>query len=656
MSASSATTSEVQTRLTVPLRRGRQVVFVLLGGLLATTIWNAEPLHSANDRSRWATVRSLVDLGTYRIDDVIEDSDWDTIDKVRHEGHFYSTKPALLPTMTAGLYWMLQRFAGWQIGSDTALVTQTILLLINLLPFLAGCWCLSRFVDEQIRDTTAQLVCVPLIMLATMLSPFLVTMNNHTVAATGVLLILLPWTRIMQGSGRWWHFALTGALAAWICVNELPAAALGVSLFVVSLQQSQRNTWLAFVPAALLPLGAFFLTTWLSTGGWKPFYMYYGQEQYEYVYRGVPSYWMNPTGIDVPRDTPLQYFIHCTVGHHGILSLTPLFVFMLPTWFRSVHALVRRQPISVIQTIHLFGVALTVIILAFYLSRTENYNYGGNSAALRWALWLVPFWLLAVLDCGCFSRSGRIRWSLFAVCIVGSIWSVATALDNPWKQPWLFHEMQAAGWVSYEDEVPEFNPPIGITLWSLPEDAEAGDWVELSGIAADGRTIRVRITDRGRAGDRRVVEIAKSVGQQEARSSTLRIDERALDRGRSFGEVVDLADVAPGDRPLLVSLLSGLPEDAPKPLFLKRYLVRYLFTGVRDDAFRCRRVAIQQVYPAPDGGNRPLRHRADLWLSEEVPFGLVRWERSSFDAVTGDELGRLRLSITGSSRFRPRSE
>ena len=43
---------------------------------------------SANDRSRWATVRSLVDLGTYEIDDVITDNsigiNWDSIDKVQH--------------------------------------------------------------------------------------------------------------------------------------------------------------------------------------------------------------------------------------------------------------------------------------------------------------------------------------------------------------------------------------------------------------------------------------------------------------------------------------------------------------------------------------------------------------------------------------------
>ena len=70
------------------------------------------PFYSANDRSRWATVRSLGDSGTYEIDEVIfadEPIGWDSIDKVQHLGedgryHFYSSKPPLLPTILAGGY------------------------------------------------------------------------------------------------------------------------------------------------------------------------------------------------------------------------------------------------------------------------------------------------------------------------------------------------------------------------------------------------------------------------------------------------------------------------------------------------------------------------------------------------------------------------
>src|SRR5688500_1763067 len=43
------------------------------------------PFLSANDRSRWATVRSLVEHGTYAIDDIVSQPGWDTIDMVKHK-------------------------------------------------------------------------------------------------------------------------------------------------------------------------------------------------------------------------------------------------------------------------------------------------------------------------------------------------------------------------------------------------------------------------------------------------------------------------------------------------------------------------------------------------------------------------------------------
>ena len=76
--------------------------------------YNAEGdtvFHSANDRSRWATVRAIGDHGTYEIDQVSRGGqaiNWSTIDMVRHVGadgymHSYSSKLTLYPTMVAGI-------------------------------------------------------------------------------------------------------------------------------------------------------------------------------------------------------------------------------------------------------------------------------------------------------------------------------------------------------------------------------------------------------------------------------------------------------------------------------------------------------------------------------------------------------------------------
>ena len=118
-----------------------------LGSLVAAVaIGNAESCLSANDRSRWATVWSLAERGTYQIDEI--DSlevlhkpsgkrrlRFRTIDKVRHDGHFYSSKPPLFPTLVAGIYTVVHRVTGWNLIDNTETISRAILLLVNWLPW-----------------------------------------------------------------------------------------------------------------------------------------------------------------------------------------------------------------------------------------------------------------------------------------------------------------------------------------------------------------------------------------------------------------------------------------------------------------------------------------------------------------------------------------
>jgi hypothetical protein len=126
------------------------------------------------------------------------------------------------------------------------------------------------------------------------------------------------------------------------------------------------------------------------------------------------------------------YLFHCTFGHHGIFSLTPVFLVTLFSWgTRSSY----RDSVS--KFVLAAGLGLTVWILAFYLSRTHSYNYGGVTSGLRWAFWLIPLWVLGIvpaLDRWCDSR----RLTLLAAILLGvSVFSITIPRDNPWQPPWL---------------------------------------------------------------------------------------------------------------------------------------------------------------------------------------------------------------------------
>src|SRR5262245_1573312 len=93
----------------------RWAALILLAGAAvhATMILEAKQLQSANDRSRWCTVWSLLERHTYRIDEIRQVPGWDTIDLVYDDGHFYSTKPPILATWVSGIVWCVTKVSSW---------------------------------------------------------------------------------------------------------------------------------------------------------------------------------------------------------------------------------------------------------------------------------------------------------------------------------------------------------------------------------------------------------------------------------------------------------------------------------------------------------------------------------------------------------------
>jgi hypothetical protein len=444
------------------LRKWFYVLLIALAGSLAfsrivtVSVWysparwpRARPAHipffSANDRSRWDTVWSLAERGTYQIDEIIQRPGWDTIDKVRKGDHFYSTKPPLLATLAAGLYWCIKQTTGLRLDQQPHEVAQLILLLINWLPMVVSLVVLSRIVERYAKTDWARLVIVATAAFGTFLSTFLITFNNHTPAAQSLVFALGPMLAILVDRSRSAaHFALAGFWAAFVVCNELPAALFGLALFVLFIRAAPRETCRYFVPAALIPLGGFFLTNYLATGGVLPFYASYGTKLYEYVFQGAPSYWMAPQGIDRNLDPWWAYLFHCLVGHHGILSLSPIFALTVWGWAKT-----RRWQPAGLQTVSWLSLGMTLAVLTFYLLRPSNYNYGGLTSGLRWTFWLIPLWLISmipVLDE--YADRRWFRWTCVALLAI-SVVSCTIPNNNPWQHPWLFNLLERAGWINY---------------------------------------------------------------------------------------------------------------------------------------------------------------------------------------------------------------
>ncbi len=628
---------------TVSRRAASLLIIVIAVSIHAAALFNAKPLQSANDRSRWCTVWSLVERGTFCIDEIRQRPGWDSIDIIHDDGHFYSTKPPLLTVIVAGITWCVSRITGWTLLADTHAITTVVLLFVNLLPFTVSLWLLNTLLERHARTDWCRYFVLSTAGFGTLLTPFLMTLNNHTVAAAGVMVAVFALMRLLSDEvPHAGMFALCGFAAVWTCANELPASAFALATFLLAWQRSPRQTAGWYVPAALVPLVALLVTNVIATGSWQPTYAGYGSSKYNFVIDGVPSYWMNPQGVDRNLDSPLMYFIHCTVGHHGIWSLSPVFLLAILGWLMS-----RRVPDIALRSVLRCGALLTAIILAFYLTRTQNYNFGGVSCALRWSLWLTPLWLLALIPPLDAVAKRRPLQFLATLLLVASTFSAWQPIPNPWQQPWLFDRLEDWGWIDYREEPAPLPRPLWTWFASLPEATDATaepTWIEFESFTPDGHTARRRLTSRPDATRGFVaIDIFQSDTHGKPTSQrTLFLDAARFRAGAAPAEFLRWPDslVTPEQQQSDLTFVRGLP-------LKKEYspgVVRYLKTPLRREAFRCQRAAAQVTH-SPGSNGETLKYRCDIWLCDELPFGVAQFELQVSAASSDSVLHHVRWTV-----------
>ncbi|MBI3411517.1 MAG: hypothetical protein HY040_24580 [Planctomycetes bacterium] len=474
------------------------------------------PTFGSNDRSRWATVRSLVDDGTFVIgkrdthmilatsvlplgqldslqalavsrlgfeyrtkrsdSGIIFQPGWESIDKVLHPATFdyYSSKPPLLSTLVAGLYWLLKMLFGWTLDSHPWAVVRTILFLVNIFPFAIYLGSFARLVERYGTTDWGRCFVLAAAGFGTMVTPFQITFNNHTVASYCVLFALVCvldiWKQgrvagveALQSSGgprvrgfedsapatqpRWQPFVGAGLFSAFAVCNELPALAFAAALFLVLLAYYPGRTLLLFLPGALALGVAFFAVNHAAIGQLRPAYSELESPWYQFE----GSHWRRPNegeirpGIDFARykESRLQYAFHVLAGHHGWFSLTPIWILAL--W--GMISACRKPSGGLPRFLAPIVLGVSAVVIGFYLVKSDN--YGGWTSGPRWLMWLSPLWLVCLLPVA--DRLSQTRRGRFLAlsCLVVSVVSVHYSPWNPWRHPWIYDLMMACGWQGY---------------------------------------------------------------------------------------------------------------------------------------------------------------------------------------------------------------
>lgn len=462
---------------------GDRSVFTLLvlasAAMMAAHILASDKsMLGTNDRSRWCTIRALVDNGTYAIgrrdytsggayldSGITTEDGWDTIDKCLDPATdvFYSTKPPLFPTAVAPVYWLLKHVIGWSITNDFWPVARCTLLVVNCLPLTIYLVLLGQLLGQYAKTEWARLVLMAAACFGTYLTSFAVVLNNHTVAACCVLFALyaaFAARRPSESRGRdWMRFAAAGFFATCAAAADMGAVVFLVWLALVRFRRSPRLTLCAFVPAAALPVVAAVLTNFLAIGQVRPAYSEMGGPWY--TYEG--SYWSSGAhqGIDAAGavETKFEYASNLLVGHHGLFSLTPVFLLGLlalpDAWVERRRAGLRDPkapgtpctPRDDLRALIIGTWLVAAIVVGFYVVKTSN--YGGIAAGPRWLFWLTPMLLLSAAPMAdAWSPKRVTRWLGYGFLAV-SIFSAQYAVRGPWQHPWLYEFMRWRNWLPY---------------------------------------------------------------------------------------------------------------------------------------------------------------------------------------------------------------
>jgi hypothetical protein len=394
----------------------RWVASLVMLASLVLVLWNLQDasLENANTGSRYATIESLVDYGTFAIDQSRYSR---TIDKVKVGDHYYSSKPPVLSVYGAGVYWVYRALSGHTIADYEGEVVWVVSLATGWLSHAVLLVYLRRIGQLLFRRQLATLGMLIAAGFGYLGAGYATTLNNHSVAAAFVVAGLYHVQRARRTEG-WRHWSYAGLWLGFVPSLDLPSTAFAVAFGAYLLRRDWRRTLRCFVPAALPPFILGLVLNVVSTGSVIPAYL--RAELYKYA----GSYWQHTQGIDALREPKGLYAFHVLLGHHGVFSMTPLLVFAVIELVREV----RRGEDRAVSVANGAALAAVLAFLIFWST-----NYGGWCVGMRWfvppmAVLLVYFgyWLERV-------PLSRLQNGLVMAAFAVSAYNTQDALSGPFQ-------------------------------------------------------------------------------------------------------------------------------------------------------------------------------------------------------------------------------
>ena len=383
-------------------------VFIAISAALTFINIRPSPLGSANPKSRFAHVHCLVDYGSF----AIEKSPYKgTMDRIKKDGHLYSSKPPLLSTMVAGIYGTYHALTGRTMKSHEKQAVSLCIFFSVFILHLAMLIVFWLFSGRIVTDVRARLFALAGLCFTWIGMGYATDLNNHTVSAS-LALSALYFAHLAKTEKHTRYFLLSGLCAGFLPTVDIPALFFSSAIFIYLLRADVKKALTLFVSIALVPLLAHFALTYSITGSILPAYMQHD------LYERPLREWTNTINV-------FEYAFHAFLGHHGLFSMTPIFCF-------SLYGIKKAIEDKELRSLALVVAIPFCILCALYFS--GNRNYGGTCVGFRWFLGAGPMlFLFAAVAFEKIRFTTLVTCALFAAFLVGGI-NAQNALYNPWRK------------------------------------------------------------------------------------------------------------------------------------------------------------------------------------------------------------------------------
>ncbi len=411
----------------------RRLIAAVFVGVAVWVVVCSQANHMAvNPASRYAGMEALVEHRTFAIDDTSLLRL--TVDKVKWEDRYYSSKPPLLIVLGAPAYAVAHHAFGLSFRDDLYPTARVMRVALGVIPWAAAMLvCLALFrrttEDEGARTWGFVALCA-----GGLTTAYATHLDNHSLAFAALVGAALALAPVVEDPAKLRPAMgfVGGGLAGLGVALDLGSTPVVFTFGVAALwmlRTHRRAVALLLCGLLVAPLLQS-LIQWSFAGTWRPFYLLPSA----YLYPG--SYWNSPIEFDALAESKLVYAFHVLVGHHGVFSVTP-WLLLGGVW------LARPESSVAAERVRRLGLASVAVVVGYYLARTTN--YGGRCVGMRWLIVLHP-----ILACGAVRAVGRYRLVERAPLLLGvliglSAASALTGAINPWEEGLVFVIFRALG-------------------------------------------------------------------------------------------------------------------------------------------------------------------------------------------------------------------